>query len=58
MRPRELREWAKEIMVDAVDRYLDNDPDRHEWDADDREALLRERNRVAKLLFQPKRRSI
>lgn len=51
MSPADLREWAKEEILDAIDDMIRRD---HEHtpgglDADDISAFVRQRNRVAKL---------
>lgn len=51
MTPTDLREWAKEEVLDAIDDMIRS---KHEGadspDADERDALMLQRNRVARLL--------
>jgi hypothetical protein len=50
MQPSDLREWAKEELLDAVDAFIVewklSNPG---WTADDLEALTKQRDRIAKL---------
>ena len=52
------REWAKEMVVEGIDRYLRElytDPVNGATDLDSREALLKQRNRVARFFGLPEK---
>jgi hypothetical protein len=52
------REWAKEMVVEGIDRYLHelwNDPVNGAPDLDSQDALLKQRNRVARFLGLPEK---
>lgn len=55
MRPRETREWAKEMVLSAIDERLDRHEGAGDWEPDDQRALLLQRNRVARMLGLPER---
>lgn len=58
MNATDTREWAKEEILAMIDERLIED--RHynrDWDADDRAAVLKQRNRVAKLFNMKERKS-
>lgn len=54
--PRRVQaEWAKEMVLEELDKALDEHPDNCTWEADDHAALMMQRNRVAKLFKLPVR---
>ena len=51
MPPRMLGQWAKEEIISSIDEMIRaSDSD---WDFDERNAIITQRNRVAKFLDQP-----
>jgi hypothetical protein len=54
----ETKQWAREMILRALDTELFNDDSfvMYSLDFDDREALLKERNRVAKLFKLPSKK--
>jgi hypothetical protein len=56
MRPSDLNLWAKEMMLDSIDRYLDDRKESYHRDAGEDEVLYKQRNRVAKFLGLPEKK--
>lgn len=49
------RVWAKEMMLDTIDKHLHEHPEAFSWDPHDQDALRRERNRIAKMFGLPEK---
>lgn len=46
-----IKDWAKEMILDAIDKMVDEQTANEEVEADDREALKKQRQRVRDLFF-------
>lgn len=54
---KDTREWAKEEIISMIDKQFDDFDYRIELDADERAALLHQRNRIAKMFKLAERAS-
>jgi hypothetical protein len=53
MRPRDMTAWAKEMMLDAIDAFMQEDGAMEEYD--ERIELRKQRNRIARFLRLPEK---
>jgi len=56
MRPSDLNLWAKEMMLDCIDHYLEERKEGFSTSLDEDEVLYKQRNRVAKFLGLPEKK--